>query len=97
MTEDLITLAHEFIGGRNLKRSTLVEILQHLLDRVGGTKDVPHGVPDVQGYDAKPPIAVTQGVAGSVYLGPESNRYYTPREAVALAGAIARATQAQGR
>jgi len=53
---------------------------------------IPLGVPNVGGYDLKSPIAVKRGLAGSVFLGPEANRYYTPAEAIALAGAIARAT-----
>lgn len=51
---------------------------------------IPAGVPNVTGYDAKPPIAVQAGVSGSVFLGPEANRYFTRTEAIALAGAIAR-------
>ncbi len=106
-SRDPVTLATEFVQGQNLKRSVLVEMVGDLLQLIdelqhvqpsakvictsATTSDAPCGVPMLEGYDAKPPIKVQNGAAGSVYLGPESNRYYTRSEAVALAGAIARA------
>ncbi len=55
-----------------------------------GRPTVPLGIPNVEGYDSRPPILVQPGISGSVFLGPEANRYFTRSEAIALAGAIAR-------
>lgn len=56
-----------------------------------GPKAIPVGIPDLQGYDARPPVEVVATASGAVFLGPEANRYFTRTDAIALAGAIARA------
>jgi hypothetical protein len=99
---DPLEVARDFVIGKNFKKSILVDMVAALLnmvdlDTAGACEPrdrtdtpIPVGIPNIGGYDARPPIKVGAGLAGAVYLGPEANRFYTRSEALALAGAIAR-------
>lgn len=91
---DPITLARQFVTGRTLKRGATIQLVRDLLallDAQGESTAWAAGIPNVAGYDAKPPIALHATAAGAVFLGRDANRYFTRTEAIALAGAIARA------
>ena len=102
--KDTVALARLFVSGGSLKRADTIRLVRDLLalldkpvfvrDSAPAWSVILPEVPDQDEDDTRPsPIKVHIGLAGSVFLGPESNRYYTRSEAVALAGAIARAAR----
>lgn len=98
-TNPSILLARLFVAGRNVKRSELVDMVRELLTLIEQPVDMPPArmideLPPLK--ETRSPITVQTGPAGSVFLGPEANRYYTRSEAIALCGAISKVTQRKG-
>ncbi len=85
-------LAELFIAGRSVRRSELVEMVRELLAVIDSRPSPQRAThPAAAPTNVKPPVKISRGAGGSIFLGPEANRFYTPSEAMALSAAIARA------
>lgn len=81
MTEDqMVAFAREVVAGRKTKREEVVLFMRSLLAQVeAGDAEI-----------GPSPVPVDRTDAG-IFLGPNTNRWYTKREARALAREISRA------
>jgi hypothetical protein len=107
---DPVALARLFVRGHSIKRGETIQLVRDLLALLDapGRLDMPaaiwkeetvvsdHLQVVAETPEVRPPIEVRAGTAGSVYLGPDANRYFTQNEALALAGAISRAAAKRG-